>query len=271
MPDRIFSEQEIAQILQSAISRQEAEVEKRRARDHGLNLAELERLGGEVGIAPEHLRAAVLEVHRPGVKRDKTISDTHNFVERLIPGYLTTDAWGEIVTELRHQIGVDTGDSVSVIGNMHEWTHTSASGITTKATLAQRGNSVALRLSQRVGMASPLTEGVMYGTLLAILASFITAVGLDFTFLQATMLCSALVVMFSVLVYTLDIGWRKKKHRQIDAIADRIETLVDAKPQVVSVAEAASLSASESEARLQLPEEDAPSTTSAATSNRTRS
>ncbi|MEM1093774.1 MAG: hypothetical protein AAGJ10_04145 [Bacteroidota bacterium] len=266
MPDRIFSEQEIAQILQSAIARQEAEVEKRRARDHGLNLAELERLGGEVGISPEHLRAAVREVHRPGVQREKTISDTHNFVERLIPGYLTTDAWGEIVTELRHQIGVDTGDSISVIGNMHEWSHTSASGITTKATLAQRGNSVALRLSQRVGIASPLTEGVMYGFFVALFVAFLTAAGLDFTFLQGTMLFSAFLVVFSVLIYTLDIAWRKKKHRQIDAIADRIETLVDAQPEVISVPEAAA----EREAALTLPEEEVPSPTSAATANRTR-
>ncbi|GAB5520508.1 MAG: hypothetical protein RhofKO_27590 [Rhodothermales bacterium] len=268
MPDRVFSEQEIAQILQRAIERQEAEVEKRRARDHGLSLAELERLGSEVGISPEHLRAAASEVHRPGVQRKHEVSDTHNYVERLIPGYLTDAAWGEIVTDLRHQLGVDTNDSISIIGNMHEWSHTSASGISTKATLAQRGNSVALRLSQRVGIASPLTEGVMYGTIAAMFFGFITAAGMDFNFLQGTMLFSAFLVIFSVLIYTLDVAWRKKKHRQIEAIADRIETLVDA--ESIPVATSTPTQATTAEPRIDLPDEEAPDITSTSTANRIR-
>ncbi|GAB5520507.1 MAG: hypothetical protein RhofKO_27580 [Rhodothermales bacterium] len=268
MPDRVFSEQEIAQILQRAIEKQEADAEKQRARHHGLNLAELERLGSEVGIAPEYLQAAALEVHRTGVQGESQLTGTHYVVERLIPGSLTDAAWGEIVTALRDQVGIAGEDRVSIIGNMHEWNGSNAWGIPTKATLSQRGDRVALRLSQRVGMLNPIFDSLFYGLGFATLPAILYGEAQGFSFIQGMLLFATIGVLLSALSYTLLTNWRKKKHRQLETIADRLEPLVAAQSAAAEMA--TPLATNAPDARLSLPAEEAHATTSTSMANRTR-
>ena len=58
---RVYSEQEVSQILERAVERQATAAP---AAGAGLSLTDLERLGAEVGIDPAPLRAAAAEVAR---------------------------------------------------------------------------------------------------------------------------------------------------------------------------------------------------------------
>ncbi|MEM1093772.1 MAG: hypothetical protein AAGJ10_04135 [Bacteroidota bacterium] len=268
MPDRAYSEQEIAQILHRALERQDAEAEKRRGPAEGLNVDELERLATESGIAPEHLRAAAAEVDRPSTPRRETTTATHNLVERTIPGHLNAAVWDDIVADLRGLIHMPGEDTATAIGTTYEWRHTNKSGITTTATLTLRDDSVALRLSQRVGIASLLTESLLYGGLGALLLALVVGKVNDLALLQGVALFAALLVGLSTPLYALLTSWRKKMHRRIGDMADRIEAFITAAS--VPVETSTPVSDAHVKALLDLPEEEPPSTTSPSTANRTR-
>ncbi|MEM1093773.1 MAG: hypothetical protein AAGJ10_04140 [Bacteroidota bacterium] len=261
MPDRVYSEQEIAQILQRALERQDAATEKRRSRAQGLNLDELERLAAESGIDPEHLRAAALEVHRPGVQSTAKTTSTHIIVERFIPGHLTDEAWGQIVSALRDEIGVAGQDQISVIGTMHDWSGSTAMGYATKATFTQQGDRVAMRLTQRTG--NMQLQGIFLGLSLALLPAIIIGETQGFAMWQGLSLFTALSVLLCALLVPLLTAWQKKKHQQLEAAATRIETLISSQPTAAEQTGTA-------QPRLDLPSEEPPTTTSTSAANRTR-
>ena len=62
MPDRVFTEEEVKEIVRRASEQQAEDAERRQAREHGLTLDDLERLGAEVGLDPAYLRRAADEV-----------------------------------------------------------------------------------------------------------------------------------------------------------------------------------------------------------------
>src|SRR5690606_1897598 len=143
MPERTFSEREVAAILERAVERQE---EARRAHPEvGLSMEELERVAREVGIDPAHLRAAAAEVEAGGrtLGREATQTDTHVVVERWLDGPLAVEGWEDAVAELQERFGADVaawyghggGGGVSQVGRTHEWSHTSVLGVHTRVSV----------------------------------------------------------------------------------------------------------------------------------------
>lgn len=73
MTERRFTEREIARIFERASSIEQAEPDRRSTSDEallpdrprGLTLAQLQEIGREVGIQPEHISRAVAELDRP--------------------------------------------------------------------------------------------------------------------------------------------------------------------------------------------------------------
>ncbi|MEM6647693.1 MAG: hypothetical protein AAF730_15720, partial [Bacteroidota bacterium] len=114
MPDRVYSEQEIAQILQRALERQDDETQ--RGPVEGLHLDELERLAAESDIDPKHLRAAALDLHGPSMQGGETTTATHNLIERTIPGHLNAAVWEAIVSDLHGLIHMPGEDTATAIG-----------------------------------------------------------------------------------------------------------------------------------------------------------
>jgi hypothetical protein len=103
------------------------------------------------------------------------------------------------------------------------------------ASLSKREHGVRLRVSQRVGLASSLTEGVMYG---GILATVLFGIGLGVfkpTFFEGAGLFASLFTVSSILVYTLDVAWRKKKLRKLKELVDKIVDQIPAKASVRKV------------------------------------
>ena len=229
MSNKLFSEQEIQDIIKRAADLQKAEQAKTSDKE-GLTIEEIIEAGTAAGLDVHHITTAAMEMRGDKVTRYSGISDTHIFEEREIKTPLNGEkAWNEIVSELRHHFGEDTFGKTNINSHRFEWSHTSLSGIETLASLTERDGSYRIRLSQRVGLASSLTEGVFYGSGLAFLASIgATALFLK-TFVAGAIFFGVSVAPFSLLVYALDVAWRKKKLRRLkeltDKITDQIKTM----------------------------------------------
>ncbi len=239
MPERTYSEEEVAALLERAA---ELHLKSADHADHkaGLTLRELEAIASEAGIDPALLRQAAQELEKPSrtlLDAPANTSATHLYEERWVPGTLTTDEWEDIVAELRHRYDTDMGTAMGMpgygvgkieqIGRTLEWRHTSMSGVETRVMIRQRGEGMRIRLSRRVGWASSMTESITLGTIAAGLAALIAGA-------VSKSLGLGLGVLFVVLIscipliYLLDQKWRAKKHRDLAELADRIAHLATA-------------------------------------------
>ncbi len=291
MPDRVFSEEEVKDIIRRASARQEEEAERQEAREHGLTLADLEELGAEVGLDPKHLRAAADEVrtgHRTAVQAETT-TDTHVIVECWVDGPFTPEGWEDTVALLRQRFGVGMGmwyggtgeGRVEQIGNAHEWSHTSQMGVETRVSASEREGKTRLILSQRVGQASPKVEGWSYGAFLGLMVGLVGA-GIGEALsgpMPLLVMLLALVLVTTVIsapiITRLDERWREKKHTKLkDLAAEVAQAFQAAAPPSEESAhtEEASLAEREATPRIDLDlEADERSETAPSQRNRTRS
>ena len=241
MPERTYSEREIADLIARAAERQQDA--RQRDEGQGLTLGEIERIGQETGIDPEHLRAAAAEMDAAGrtLSRQSGYSRTHVTVERWIDTPLTPEAWDDTVAELqaRHSVdasswyGHNSGGTVQKVGNAYEWRHTSNMGVQTAVTASPRGGRTRLRLRQLVGLASPTAEGVGYALLPALLAAVASGAAAG-SFWVAVLTLLAVWAAAAPAVTALDRRWRAGKLRDLDALADDLAPLLAA-PVGVSV------------------------------------
>lgn len=235
MPDRTYSEREIADLIERAVERQQAA----RTAQPGetLTLAEIERIAAEAGIDPKHIREAAGEMDAVGktLKRESGTTKTTVFVERWIDAPLTPEAWEDAVLELQDRygasaaaaLGMPAGGTVQQIGNAYEWRHTSGLGVQTTITASPRDGRTRLRISQLVGLASATTEGILYGLGPAFLASLpMLALAEKLTGstpLAAVGALMAFLVVWAIsapVITSLDRRWRTKKHAALAELAD---------------------------------------------------
>lgn len=236
MAERIYTEQEVFEIIERAAELQMQTARSREDRS-GLTLSELETVAKETGLDPAHLRRAVAELDEPGnalFDASARTTSTHIFMERWVPGALTPEVWEDIVAELRHRFDTDLGAMMGVnygtgtteqIGRTLEWKHTSAAGVETRAMLRPRGDGVRIRLGQRVGWGNPVAESAMYGASLAFLAAVIAGVVSGSGWIAAAAALLTLIVAVPLILYA-DRAWRRKKHRELHDLADNISALV---------------------------------------------
>jgi diadenosine tetraphosphate (Ap4A) HIT family hydrolase len=244
MPDHVFTEEEIKAIIRRAAARQEEEAEREEAREHGLTLADLERLGEEVGLDPRHLRAAADEVRtgRATGADAETQTDTHVIVERRIDRPFTPEVWEDTVTLLRQRFGVDMGmwygrsgeGRIEQVGRAHEWVHMSQLGVETRVSASEREGQTRLILSQRVGQASSKVEGFTIAATLGLVVGVFAAIGvadaLD-SFAAFALVWVAITALAAVaggpVVAGLDRRWRDKKQRKLKDLAADIEDVFE--------------------------------------------
>ena len=236
---RVYSEQEVSQILERAVERQARSAQTSPAA--GLTLGELEKVAGEVGIDVAHLRAAAAEVDAAGgVSQRRTRSASHIFVERWVAGTLSDEAWDDIVAELQNRFGKSgiasmlpasgTAGTVQQVGRNREWVHTDGLGVETRVLASGRGDRVRLRLSQRVGIGTPATDGTLIGIGLGwipgvLIAALAVAKGnLDGPLAIPIILLSMLLVGLFTVFH--DRRWRARKHDQLDQLAEDLADLI---------------------------------------------
>ena len=237
MPDRTYTKEEIAALLERA-----ADLQANAPRDDdqlpGLSLSELEDIAEEAGLDASHVRQAAREMDAP---RRAEVGDhasqtaTHILLERWVPGALTDEIWEDVVVELRHHYESDLGTMMNMpgygqstsqqIGRTREWKHTSVSGVETRVMLSPRGEHIRLRLSQRVGWGSTWAEGATYGIMLAgtlaLLAGGATnSLGIAIATLVFTLLLAVPLIQYA------DATWREKKHIELRDVTNRLARLI---------------------------------------------
>lgn len=222
MPKRTYTEEDIKKIIAKAMESR-PEKKQRSEEEDGITLDELIEYGSDLGLSVDQIKTAALEYDQMGITRHAGLNDTHIFEEREFKAPIPDDViWEDVTLELNHHFGGDTFGKVKEHPKKKEWIHTSKSGIETVVSLRKRGETAKLRLSQRVGLASPLTEGVAYGLALALVLVIIIQAIFRFSGAALFALGPAIWSISSILVYSLDVAWRKKKLRQLHELADKI-------------------------------------------------
>ncbi len=230
MPDKIFSDDEIQHIIKRAAELQKKEQESSANKESGLTMEELLQIGDEAGLDMSLIKTAALEFREKNITRRSGLTDTHIFEEREIntQAYID-DIWNEVTTDLKHHVGGETFGKTKEDYSKKEWVNTSLSGIETVASLSKRENGVRIRVSQRVGLASSLTEGVFYGGILALTLFGIAFVALKPSLIEGSALFTSLFSISSILVYVLDVAWRKKKLHKLKELVNKIVEQVPTK------------------------------------------
>ena len=118
---RKFSDEEVRRIFSDATERQEAAERATEGADGGttgLTLSELQEIGSEAGILPEHVADAAARLQLGG--DPGTDSGPHELaVTRSLPERISEEAWEVMVRKLRDTFGV-VGISTR-LGSVREW------------------------------------------------------------------------------------------------------------------------------------------------------
>ncbi len=235
MSERTYSEDEMAALLERAAELQ-AHSARTNERSRGLTLTELEAIAEEAGLNPEHLRQAASEMEKLGpslLGKSVRTTKTHVHVEQWVDGELTVEAIEDIVDMLRQRFGSGLPASMGgmgegtleQVGRMLEWKHVSASGIETSVRMKPRDGRVHLQLGQRVGLASPVVEGLSYGGILAGFVGIISGGVLDSVLIGFLTFFVLSLIAVPAVTYA-DRVWRKKKHRNLEELSERVAGLI---------------------------------------------
>ena len=228
MPDRLYSEREVAAIIAQA-------AEHQRHQDHGpegpgLTLDEIERAGREAGLDPAALRraAADLDAGRLG---PATVPEGTTVAERWIDGEVPPGAWEDAVADLRLTAGStavllpDTSD-VTRLGADQEWTHTGLGGVRKTVTLSPRDDRTRLRVVMSDGGGDARVVGTVVAgvasLLLGMLAGGIAAEGLAAGDLTGVVVLVAVLVAGTVLGTPIVSGAIQKRRQRYAAEAERL-------------------------------------------------
>jgi len=216
-----FSEDQVKRIIRKAAELQKESTTEKTGR--GLTMEELLEIGEESGLNIDFIKTAALEFENQNVTRHSGLTDTHIFEERTFETQLTEDIiWEETTNELAHHFGGDAFGKTTISKGEKKWSHLSISGIQTIVSLKKHDSIAKMKFSQRVGLGNPLTEGIMYGGSLTFLIMVIIGVSTSLSASSMVALSTGLWSISSLLVYQLDVLWRKKKLNNLKSFASKI-------------------------------------------------
>lgn len=164
--DRVYSEAEIALLLQRSAQLQADDTRADKTSKRGLTLTELEDVASGSGLDPEYLQRAALEMELSNGKSSiPKKTNTHIYTERFFSGQLTDEAWEEIVFELRgryESASADLYGSTTVgkgiteqIDKSREWRITSFSGIKTSVLFRPKKTALESNLVSALAVEAP--------------------------------------------------------------------------------------------------------------------
>lgn len=148
MPNkRLYSDKEISAVLKRAAELQRGQGSSDTS---GLSLAELEQIAADVGIDPDFVKTAALEL-----EEDRTDTGFHLWggptaieLERIVEGEMSEARWEEVVAEIRRVYAVagETGR----VGRILEWVHRDQTGERVHLTVTPQGGQTRIRLFTRM-------------------------------------------------------------------------------------------------------------------------
>ena len=227
MPERTYTEEEVAAIFARSAERQRSGAV--RDLSTGLTLAEVEQAGREAGLDPASIRAAATELdtgYRYPTRSKIAVA------ERWIEGPATTGAWEDLVASLRHQFGTNTSwwskDTAS-LGEAQEWMHTAASGVSTTVTLSPREDRTLLRVVQEtVGLENERRMGWLIAAFLALIPAMLAGGLVAETLALGDFAGVAAVVLVLVTGTALGGPWLAARERNNRVrLAEQVQSIAD--------------------------------------------
>lgn len=229
MDERRYEDAEVAQIFQAAASPRASE-SRAPASPGGMSLAELQAIGGEVGIEPERIAeaAAALDVRRGAAPRRAYLGIPVSVSRTVdLPRAPTDREWEMLVAELRETFGARGKDRSSgglrawTNGNLHAYVEPAESGYRLRLGTTKGGAAQAIRM----GVAS-----VVAGLVLSILL-FAEVLDEDLVVLLVLSAMGAAILAFNSLHLP---RWAREREEQMNYIAARARTLIPVSPQLVA-------------------------------------
>ena len=206
----------------------------RAAPPDGLTLAELQEIGRQAGLDPEHVAAAVAESDASGPTAPPASYlgvSVEPRASRVVPGEVTDEAWEQMVNRLRRMFR-SKGAPVE-LGRVREWSSGLRSNLHATLEPVEGGTLVALETSkaeEAKGLRSlPATAGVF-----VVLLSLLFGFG-DFDLY--VWIVPTLVVLGTALSMVVGrqvlSAWSEKRQDQFDALLDQFELILrDTAPPV---------------------------------------
>ena len=176
MPDRTYSTDEIAAIIERAAERQRRAPEP--SAPTGLTLEEIERAAAEAGLDAALVREAAAEFDAGGLALASGSTAT-SVAERWIDAPASAEGWNDTVDQLRVRFGAATPafgapDGPRSVGSGWEWTHQGMSGLRRTVSVSPRGDRTRVRVvTVDAGFANERLQGLATGAFLGLLPAML--------------------------------------------------------------------------------------------------
>jgi hypothetical protein len=216
MPERRYDEDEIAQIFGRA-SRAEV-VRRQNSPGEGLTLTELQSIGREVGIDPEHVASAARALVPAGRRMTSRFFGLTIGVGRTVElnRRLTDEEWERVVVLLRETF--DARGHVRAQGGFREWTNGNLQALLEPS---EGGHRLRLRTMNSQSRAL-MTMGSALLTISGVLGA---TIGLGGVKSPAGLVSAAIIGAGAFLAGAIRLpGWSRLRRRQMDEIASQLQT-----------------------------------------------
>jgi hypothetical protein len=225
MPDeRTYREEEVAEIFEAAARPLPGSTALTRA--EGFTLAELQAIGGEAGLSPERIAqaAAAVELRRGAVRRADLGMPVSVGRTMDLPRAPTDLEWEMIVADLRETFGAKGREGSR--GDVREWTNSNL-----HAYIEPTPTGYRLRLKTTKADAVGLNRMGAMGLIMALLWLVVFSLrdGLSDTLFIPMMMSAMGGVALAYNALRLP-GWALEREQQMEAIAVRTRSLLDAAP-----------------------------------------
>jgi hypothetical protein len=226
MPDeRTYGEHEVAEIFQAAATRRGAEGNALSA-GQGLTLAELQSIGGEVGLAPESIAeaAAALELRR-GARRRKDFGMPVSVGRTVdLPRAPTDLEWEMLVADLRETFRAR--GRVASRGDVREWSNGNLHAFVEPTPTGYR-----LRLGTTRGDAAGLNRIGAAGLVMALVSLLFIFLSGDLPSSLTGPLVLAATGAAGLALNAIRLpGWALEREEQMEQVAVRTRVLLSRAP-----------------------------------------
>lgn len=218
MTERRYSEEDAAAIFQRAAEAQQQGRRPQLQASEGMTLAQLQEIGGEVGIPSELVAEAARSIDHAGRPSSRTFLGLPMGVGRTIDldRRLSDPEWEQLVSDLRETF--DARGAVRYDGPFRQWTNGNLQALLEPTPAGHRVRLRTLNGSARGLMTAGLgLVGIAAATLIAAIAN-----GLGGNAWSTAILLSVLGLgMFGAGAIRLP-GWARLRRRQMEEVAARL-------------------------------------------------
>jgi hypothetical protein len=241
MPNQLYTEEEIAELLRRA-----AELQAASGRMHGsgtgLTLDELATIAADSGLDPEFVRTAAAELKagvRPRALPTRT-STREIVVERMVPHTASPDAIEDIIAQLRHQfelgstvdysqwgMGSYGKGQIQTVGRSTEWQFVNPWwGTQTRVLIQPRDEATRIRITRSNSYSGAASSWhPMYALFFAAGPGLLAGLGAGSLWMGFVVALLSLAVVVP-LIMRLGRNAVAKQERELESLADDLSALV---------------------------------------------